>query len=151
MGRQLHGCPELVAGGDNQPQRQQATKPRRPTLHTTQKTAEIDLQIQLGRTRLTPDDLPTLRRGSVIVLDEASGEPAAIFAGSLPIGRGEIVVVDGKIGVRWSRTLWMPDTRVATVRRQDGPDPLRVAASFCTQTSNADSRGIALLATAPCK
>jgi len=61
---------------------------------------QLDLRIELGRTRLELDDAKALRKGSVVLLDGLIDEPAAIFAGARLIGRGEIVVVDGKIGVR---------------------------------------------------
>jgi flagellar motor switch protein FliN len=61
---------------------------------------QVDLRIELGRTRLQPDDGQELRSGSVIVLDEPLGEPAAIYAADRLIGRGEVVVINGKIGVR---------------------------------------------------
>jgi flagellar motor switch protein FliN len=61
---------------------------------------QVELQIELGRTRLQPDDAEQLRSGSVVVLDGPLGEPAAIYAAERLIGRGEIVVVNGKIGVR---------------------------------------------------
>ena len=61
---------------------------------------QVDLRIELGRTRLQPDDVQGLRSGSVVVLDGPLGEPATIYAAERLIGRGEIVVVDGKIGVR---------------------------------------------------
>jgi flagellar motor switch protein FliN len=61
---------------------------------------QLDLRIELGRTRLAPEDVQALRKGAVLLLDERIGEPAAIFVGTRLVGRGEIVVVDGKIGVR---------------------------------------------------
>ena len=61
---------------------------------------QVELRIELGRTRLQPDDAQQLRSGSVLSLDGAIGEPAAIYAADRLIGRGEIVVVNGKIGVR---------------------------------------------------
>ena len=61
---------------------------------------QVELQIELGRTHLHPDDLQQLRSGSVVSLDGTLGEPAAIYAADRLIGRGEIVVVNGRIGVR---------------------------------------------------
>ena len=61
---------------------------------------QVELRIELGRTHLQPDDVQQLRSGSVLSLDGALGEPAAIYAADRLIGRGEIVVVNGKIGVR---------------------------------------------------
>ena len=60
----------------------------------------VELRIELGRTRLQPQDVERLRSGSVLALDGPLGEPAAIYAGAKLIGRGEVVVVDGRIGVR---------------------------------------------------
>jgi flagellar motor switch protein FliN len=61
---------------------------------------QLDLRIELGRTRLQPNDVQTLRSGSVVSLDEPLGQPAAIYAAGRLIGRGEVVVIDGHIGVR---------------------------------------------------
>ena len=41
---------------------------------------QLDLRIELGRTRLQPDDVEQLRSGSVVLLDQRLGEPAAIYA-----------------------------------------------------------------------
>ena len=61
---------------------------------------QLDLRIELGRTRLLPEDVQKLRSGSVVSLDGPIGEPAAIYAAGRLIGRGEVVAIDGKIGVR---------------------------------------------------
>ena len=61
---------------------------------------QAEVRIELGRTHLQPEDLQQLRSGSVVSLDGPVDEPAAIYAGGRLIGRGEVVVVDGKIGVR---------------------------------------------------
>jgi flagellar motor switch protein FliN len=68
--------------------------------HEPDDDKQLNLEIQFGHTRLAADEASTLRNGSVVVLDEAVGEPVDIVADSRPIGRGEIVVIDGKIGVR---------------------------------------------------
>lgn len=62
--------------------------------------AQLDLRIELGRTYLPLDDVQTLRHGAVVLLDSLIDEPAAIIVSSRVIGRGEVVVIDGKIGVR---------------------------------------------------
>jgi flagellar motor switch protein FliN/FliY len=60
----------------------------------------VELQIEFGRTRLQADDVERLRNGSIVLLDAPLGEPAAIYAAEQLVGRGETVVVNGKIGVR---------------------------------------------------
>jgi flagellar motor switch protein FliN/FliY len=61
---------------------------------------QAEVRIELGRTHLQPEDLQQLRSGSVVSLDGPLGEPAAIYAADRLIGHGDIVVVNGKIGVR---------------------------------------------------
>jgi flagellar motor switch protein FliN/FliY len=61
---------------------------------------QLELRIELGRTHLTLDEVQTLRKGAVLLLDGPIDEPVFLYAGERLIGRGEIVVVDGKIGVR---------------------------------------------------
>jgi flagellar motor switch protein FliN len=60
----------------------------------------VELRIELGRTHLPPEEVQTLRSGAVVSLAGQLGEPAAIYAGDQLFGRGEVVVIDGKIGVR---------------------------------------------------
>jgi flagellar motor switch protein FliN len=86
--------------------------------HEPDDDKQLTLEIQLGHTRLTPDEASTLRKGSVVVLDEAVGEPVDVVANSQPIGRGEIVVVDGKIGVR---IVELGDVRGCTDKRDAPP------------------------------
>jgi flagellar motor switch protein FliN len=64
------------------------------------KENQLHLQIELGRTRLPADDVRRLRKGSVVLLDARVDEPAVLRVGGRTIGRGEVVVIDGKIGVR---------------------------------------------------
>lgn len=62
----------------------------------------LDVRIELGRTRLPPDDVRRLRNGSVVSLDGRIDEPVEIRVGGRLVGRGDVLVVDGKIGVRVS-------------------------------------------------
>ena len=61
---------------------------------------QLDLRIELGRTHLRPDEVRNLRTGSLVSLDGRIDEPVDIRAGGRLIGRGEVVVLDGKLGVR---------------------------------------------------
>ncbi len=61
---------------------------------------QLDVRIELGRTRLPHDDVRRLRNGSVVSLDGRIDEPVDIRAGGRLIGRGDVMVLDGKIGVR---------------------------------------------------
>ena len=63
---------------------------------------DINLQVtvELGRTRMKIAEILALRNGSVIELDRLAGEPADILVNGTLIAKGEVVVVDEKFGVR---------------------------------------------------
>ena len=60
----------------------------------------LEVTVQLGRTRLTIQDLLALSPGSVIELDKVAGEPLDIVINDRLISRGEAVVVNDKFGIR---------------------------------------------------
>lgn len=62
--------------------------------------ATVTLRVELGRTHLGPDDVRGLRKGSIIPLDKAAGDLADVYADGRLAARGEVVVVDGNLGVR---------------------------------------------------
>ena len=67
---------------------------------TAANEATVTLRVELGRTHLSPEELRGLRKGSIIPLDKAAGDATDIYAGGRLAARGEVVVVDGKLGVR---------------------------------------------------
>jgi flagellar motor switch protein FliN len=66
---------------------------------------ELDISIELGRAEILIEDLLKLREGSVVALDKLAGDPVDIVANGRLVGRGELLVVDGKFGVRLSEVL----------------------------------------------
>lgn len=60
----------------------------------------MDVTVELGRSRMTIQDLLGLSPGSVIELDKVAGEPLDIVVNGRLIARGEAVVVNDKFGVR---------------------------------------------------
>lgn len=62
--------------------------------------SELPLRLELGRTRLHPDEVHLLRAGSVVNLDQAADAPVDVYAGNRLVARGDVLVLDGKIGVR---------------------------------------------------
>jgi flagellar motor switch protein FliN len=61
---------------------------------------EMQATVELGRARLTLNDLLNLRDGAVIELDRAAGEAADLSVNGRLIARGEIVVVDENYALR---------------------------------------------------
>ncbi len=65
----------------------------------------VPVAIELGRTRMSVQDVLALGRGSVIHLDRLAGEPIDVFVGDRRFAEGEVVVVGEQFGVRITRIL----------------------------------------------
>jgi flagellar motor switch protein FliN/FliY len=61
---------------------------------------EMDATAELGRARMTINDLLSLRPGAVIELDRTAGAPADIYVNGRLIAHAEVVIVDENYGVR---------------------------------------------------
>ncbi len=72
----------------------------------------MPVAIELGRTRMSVQEILALGRGSVIQLDRLAGEPVDVFVGDRRVAEGEVVVVGEQFGVRITRII--PPTRVDT-------------------------------------
>ncbi len=59
----------------------------------------INIQAVLGRANLEVASLLRLTRGSVIELDRKVGEAIDIYVNNRLVARGEVVVVDDRLGV----------------------------------------------------
>ena len=53
----------------------------------------------LGRTRMSVADLAALKDGSIVELDRKVGEPIDLYVNDRLIARGELVMLDGALGV----------------------------------------------------
>lgn len=60
----------------------------------------LEVTVQLGRTRMTINELLSLGPGSVVELDKVAGEPLDIIINDRLVARGEAVVINDKFGVR---------------------------------------------------
>ncbi|MCC6954311.1 MAG: flagellar motor switch protein FliN [Deltaproteobacteria bacterium] len=61
---------------------------------------QLQVSVEVGRTRMLIQDLLQLGQGSVIELTKLAGEPLDIFINDKLIARGEAVIVNEKFGVR---------------------------------------------------
>jgi flagellar motor switch protein FliN/FliY len=75
----------------------------------------LDLSVELGRSRMSIQDLLGLGPGSVIELDKVAGEPLDIYVNGRLVARGEAVVVNDKFGVRITDIV-SPSERIARLR-----------------------------------
>jgi flagellar motor switch protein FliN/FliY len=60
----------------------------------------LSVTVELGRTRMTIQELLSLGPGSVVELDKVAGEPLDIVVNDRLVARGEAVVVNDKFGIR---------------------------------------------------
>jgi flagellar motor switch protein FliN/FliY len=60
----------------------------------------LDVTVELGRNRMTIQDLLALSPGAVLELDKVAGEPLDIVVNDRLIARGEAVVINDKFGIR---------------------------------------------------
>ncbi len=66
---------------------------------------DLEVTVELGRTRMTVRDLLALAPGAVLELDRAAGSPADLLVNGRLIARGEVVVVDEDFGLRVTEIL----------------------------------------------
>ncbi len=59
----------------------------------------VQLSVVLGKTTMAVSQLLKLGRGAVIELDRKVGEPIDIYVNNRLVARGEVVVVEDRIGV----------------------------------------------------
>jgi flagellar motor switch protein FliN/FliY len=65
----------------------------------------VQISVVLGRTSMQVSQLLKLGRGAVIELDKKVGEPIDIFVNSRLVARGEIVIVEDRIGVTMTEVI----------------------------------------------
>lgn len=59
----------------------------------------VEVSAVLGSCRMPVSQLLKLGRGAVVTLDRKVGEPIDIFVNGRLIARGEVVIVENKIGI----------------------------------------------------
>ena len=65
----------------------------------------LPVAIELGRTRLSVQEVLALGRGSVVELDRLVGDPIDVYVGDRRFAEGEVVVVGEQFGVRITRII----------------------------------------------
>lgn len=71
---------------------------RRPALESIY-DVPVKMTAVLGKMKLNIADLMSLEAGSIIELDRRVGEPIDLYVNDRLIARGELVLVDGVLGV----------------------------------------------------
>jgi len=60
----------------------------------------VEISVEIGRTKLTIGELLSLSKGSIVELNRLAGESVDIFVNEKLLGKGEIVLVNERLGVR---------------------------------------------------
>jgi len=60
----------------------------------------LNVKIELGRTRMLVEDVLRLGDGSVVELDKLAGDPVEVYVNDRPIARGEVLVLNDNFCVR---------------------------------------------------
>lgn len=61
---------------------------------------DLPISVAFGTSEMLLKDVLNLGAGSVIELHKSVNDPVSIIVNQTPIARGEVVMVDGKYGVR---------------------------------------------------
>lgn len=75
------------------------------------KDVPLAVTIEVGRARMTIQDLLQLGQGSVVELEKLAGEPLDVFINGKRVAIGEAVIVNEKFGVR-IKDIIPPDQRL---------------------------------------
>ena len=80
----------------------QSGTPTTPTPGSVNRLADVllDVKVELGRSRIPIKDLLALDEGGVIRLGRPVGEPVDLVVNGTITAHGEIVVVDGRLGLK---------------------------------------------------
>lgn len=60
----------------------------------------VEISVEIGRTRMTIGELVSLSKGAIIELNKAAGEAVEIYVNERLLGKGEIIVVNERLGIR---------------------------------------------------
>jgi len=60
----------------------------------------LNVRIELGRTRMSVEEVLALQGGSVVTLDKLAGEPVDVLVNDKLVARGEVLVLNDNFCVR---------------------------------------------------
>ncbi|MBU0682241.1 MAG: flagellar motor switch protein FliN [Proteobacteria bacterium] len=69
----------------------------------------LEISVELGRASMIIDRMLQLTQGSVIELEKAAGETVEIYVNKKLLGKGEVIVVNDRFGVRITEVISQAD------------------------------------------
>ena len=73
------------------------------------KDVDLNVKIELGRTKMLIEDVLKLAEGSVVELDKLAGDPVDIFVNEQLVARGEVLVLNENFCVRINEIITTAD------------------------------------------
>jgi flagellar motor switch protein FliN/FliY len=74
----------------------------------------LNVKIELGRTRMLVEDVLKLSEGAVVELDKLAGDPVDVYVNDRHVARGEVLVLNDNFCVRINEIL-NPTVEVAPI------------------------------------
>ncbi len=71
-------------------------------------TVPLEISVEIGRTRRKVQEILSLSKGSLVVLDKLAGEQVDLFVNGQCVAQGDVVVVDDNFGVRITQIIQKP-------------------------------------------
>lgn len=71
----------------------------------------LDVSVEIGRTRRKVQEILSLTKGSLVVLDKLAGEQVDLYVNGQCIAKGDVVVIDDNFGIRITAILTPADPR----------------------------------------
>jgi flagellar motor switch protein FliN len=84
----------------NLPNFKQALAPLAPGAIDLLRDVDLNVKIELGRTKMLVEDVLRLGEGSVVELDKLAGDPVDVYVNDQLVARGEVLVLNDNFCVR---------------------------------------------------
>lgn len=107
---------KVAAAADDVSEATSEAKKKEPKDLSFLSDVALQVTVEVGRTKMTIQDLLQLGQGSVIELTKLAGEPLDIFINQKQVARGEAVIVNEKFGVRLTDII-APEDRMGTISK----------------------------------
>lgn len=92
--------PALEAASFDLPNFQQVIRDAQVSSIDLLRDVELNVKIELGRSRMLVEDVLKLGEGSVVELDKLAGDPVDVFVNDRLVARGEVLVLNDNFCVR---------------------------------------------------
>ena len=92
--------PAADAAGFKMPDFQQVMQDAQASSIDLLRDVDLNVKIELGRSRMLVEDVLKLGEGSVVELDKLAGDPVDVFVNERLVARGEVLVLNDNFCVR---------------------------------------------------